>query len=164
MIKPLGFLELFSKHLFEAGINDANEFSNNPLKYFNPFTNTQTEKQDWWNKLTSECLASLLDFSEEVTEGNIILEANEPLLKAQAGLPHIFRNKVSLKISLNEAADPDDSMQVSIHRAVGNSRFQLMDDKLSVSQKIHCYLKTMKFQLMIGLLGIKWKWKGTSLR
>ena len=47
-------LELFSKHLFEAGIN-TNEFSNNPLKYFNPFTNTQTEKQDWWNKLTSEC-------------------------------------------------------------------------------------------------------------
>ena len=66
---------------------------------------------------------------EEVTEGNIILETDEPLLKAQAGLPHIFRNKVSFKISLNEAADFDDSMQVSIHRAVGNS-VSLMDDKL----------------------------------
>ena len=150
--------------MFEAGINDANEFSNNPLKYFNPFTNTQTEKKDWWNKLTSECLASLLDFSEEVTEGNIILEANEPLLKAQAGLPHIFRNKVSLKISLNEAADPDDSMQVSIHRAVGNSRFQLMDDKLSVSLEDPLLFEDDEVPAHDRFVGIKWKWKGTSLR
>ena len=126
-------LVLFSNHLFELGINDANEFSTDPLRYFKPYKNGESEKQKWWIKLSSECLAELLDFSEDVTQGKIIIEAVEPLLKSQAGLPHIFRDKISLAISLNDAEESNDSMEVSIYRASGNSRFQLVQENLNIS-------------------------------
>ena len=129
-------LEDFENHLFEMGVNDATEFAISPFRFFKPLGKTNFEIPEWWNTLNCVCLADLLDYNQAVSEGSIIIEPQDPLLPAQSGLPHLFRNKVTFSISIGDTeSEVSNGIEIKIYRASGSSKLQLIKDGISISNE-----------------------------